>query len=66
MHDGPITEYPGGYQGHGLREEAEYFSQLIQRGEKESSLLSLDETIQIMESLDEIRRQIGLIYPSEK
>ena len=66
MHDGPITEYPGGYHGNGLREEAEYFSQLIQRGEKESSLLSLDETIQIMESLDEIRRQIGLIYPSEK
>lgn len=66
MHDGTTTEYPREYQGHGLREQAEYFSQLVQHGEKESSLLSLDETIQIMESLDEIRRQIGLMYPSEQ
>jgi hypothetical protein len=61
-----VTEYPNQYQGHGLREQAQYFSELVQRGEKDSSLLSLDETIAIMGSLDEIRKQIGLIYPSER
>ena len=66
MHDGAVTDYPNTYKGHGLREQAQYFSELIQRGEKESSLLTLEETISIMESLDEIRRQIGLIYPSER
>jgi len=66
MHDGSVTQYPNQYQGHGLREQAQYFSELIQRGEKESSLLNLDESIAIMESLDEIRKQIGLIYPSER
>jgi predicted dehydrogenase len=66
MHDGSVTQYPNQYQGHGLREQAQYFSELIQSGEKESSLLNLDESIAIMESLDEIRKQIGLIYPSER
>jgi predicted dehydrogenase len=66
MHDGSVTEYPGAYQGHGLREQAQYFSELVQNGEKDSELLSLDETIAIMDSFDEIRKQIGLIYPSER
>lgn len=66
MHDGDVTEFPNTYKGHGLREQAQYFSEIIQRGEKESSLLSLDESIAIMESLDEIRKQIGLIFPSER
>jgi predicted dehydrogenase len=66
MHDGDITEYPNTYKGHGLREQAQYFSEVIQRGEKESSLLALEETIAIMDSLDEIRKQVGLIYPSER
>jgi predicted dehydrogenase len=66
MHDDSVTEYPNQYQGHGLREQAQYFSELVQRGETDSSLLSLDETIAIMGSLDEIRKQIGLIYPSER
>lgn len=66
MHDDSVTEYPREYEGGGLREQAQYFSELIQRGEKESALLTLNETIAIMGSLDEIRKQIGLIYPSER
>ena len=66
MHDGTTTDYPNTYVGHGLREQAQYFSELVQRGETDSKLLPLNETIEIMESLDEIRRQIGLIYPSER
>ena len=47
-------------------EQAHYFSEVVQRGDKESALLTLDETVAIMKSLDEIRKQIGLIYPSER
>ena len=65
MHDGEITEFPSEYSGHGLREEAEYFAQLVTTGKKVSALLPLVETVEIMQSLDEIRRQIGLTYPFE-
>ena len=66
MHDGETIEFPNGYKGHGLREQAQFFAELVQRGDVDSNLLPLDETIEIMESLDEIRKQIGLIYPSER
>jgi predicted dehydrogenase len=66
MHDETVTHYPREYQGGGLREQAQYFSEMVQRGDKESALLSLNETVAIMKSLDEIRKQIGLIYPSER
>jgi predicted dehydrogenase len=66
MHDGTTTEYPSDYKGHGLREQAAEFERVVRNGETSSSILTPDESILIMESLDEVRRQIGLIYPSEK
>jgi predicted dehydrogenase len=66
MHDGTTTEYPSDYKGHGLREQAAEFERVVRNGEKSSSILTPDESIVIMESLDEVRRQIGLIYPSER
>jgi predicted dehydrogenase len=66
MHDGTTTEYPNDYKGHGLREQAKEFERVVRSGEMSSPLLTPDESIEIMGSLDEIRRQIGLIYPSEK
>lgn len=66
MHDGTTTEYPNDYKGHGLREQAKEFERVVRTGEMSSPILTPDESIEIMGSLDEIRRQIGLIYPSEK
>jgi predicted dehydrogenase len=65
MHDGATTEYPNDYKGHGLREQALEFERVVRNGEKSSQILTPDESILIMESLDEVRKQIGLIYPSE-
>ncbi len=65
MHDDTTTDYPRVYEGGGLREQAQYFSEMLARGDKESALLTLEETVAIMKSLDEVRKQIGLIYPSE-
>jgi predicted dehydrogenase len=39
---------------------------LIAAGETDSALLSPDESVSIMEVLDEIRAQIGLVYPQER
>jgi len=66
MHDGTTTEYPKEYKGHGLRDQALEFERVVRSGAKSSTILTPDESILIMESLDEVRKQIGLIYPSER
>jgi predicted dehydrogenase len=65
LNDGTITEYPNTYQGHGLREQAEVFKQLVLSGEKQSAILNWKDTIDIMKTLDIVRAQIGLKYPFE-
>ncbi len=48
--------------GKGLRFEAAELARCVADGLSESPHLPLDETVQIMRTMDEIRRQIGLTY----
>jgi len=63
--DGRVVEFKNEYRGHGLREQAIYFEKMLIAKKKESDLLPVSETVSIMETLDEIRKQIGLKYPIE-
>ena len=65
LNDGTFTEYPNTYQGHGLREQAEVFKQLVLSGKKQSETLTWKDTVDIMKTLDTVRTQIGLKYPFE-
>ena len=65
MQDGITTEYPNTYKGHGLREQAAELERMVRNGEIESPLLTHKMSIEILQSLDEIRNQIGLRYPFE-
>jgi predicted dehydrogenase len=65
LNDGTITEYPSKYVGHGLREQAQEFARVVRAGLIESPYLTHAETLQIMKSMDEVRRQINLRYPFE-
>jgi len=65
LNDGSVTQYPSTYTGHGLREQAESFKQLVQSGKLESEILSWQDTIDIMKTMDAVREQIGLKYPFE-
>ena len=65
LNDGTVTEYPNTYAGHGLREQAEAFKQLVRSGKLESDILTWADTVDIMKSLDTVRAQIGLKYPFE-
>jgi predicted dehydrogenase len=57
---------PGTITGHeGLVYQAAHFAELLASGSTESPLLPLSETLTIMQTMDEIRRQIGLVYPNE-
>jgi|CZKW01.1.fsa_nt_gi predicted dehydrogenase len=58
-----IERYEDRQQGTGLRHEAAEVGRCLRAGLTESPLLPLDETLSIMEAMDEIRSQIGLSYP---
>jgi len=57
---------PAPIEGHeGLCYEAVHFAQMVADGRLESDLLPLDESVAIMGLLDEIRAQVGVVYPGE-
>ena len=64
--DGKVArEIPKNYQGHGIREQARVFAEVVRSGELESPLMSHQESLAIMQVMDEIREMIGLRYPFE-
>jgi predicted dehydrogenase len=65
LRDGTTTEFPNLYKGHGLREQAAELERMVRNAEIESPLLTHKMSIEIMQTLDEIRNQIGLRYPFE-
>lgn len=61
--DGQVLErYDEPRIGHGLRYQAAEVVRCLRAGETESPILPLDESLSIMRTMDEIRRQIGLTY----
>ena len=53
------------FESTGFNYEAAEVMRLLRAGKKESSIMPLDESIAIMETLDAIRAQWGLRYPME-
>ena len=56
-------EFPG--QGHGMYWEADEVARCLRDGKLESEGLPWEESIVIMEVMDEVRRQGGLMYPQK-
>ncbi|MEP7053619.1 MAG: Gfo/Idh/MocA family oxidoreductase [Actinomycetota bacterium] len=63
---GEVSRHEHPRIGNGLRYQAAEVARCLRAGLLESPLLPLDETVEIMETMDEVRRQIGLVYPQEK
>ncbi len=59
-----LNEYP--YKGNGYVHMIEAVQQSILKGEKENPVMPLEETLFQMETMDELRKQWGLVYPGEK
>lgn len=61
-----LTADPGPIHGHeGLVYQAAHLAQLIADGATDSPLLPIQETVGILATADEIRRQIGVTFPGE-
>ncbi len=53
------------FPGNGYQFEIEEVTQCLQQGETESSIMPLDDTLAIMETMDEMRASWGMRYPQE-
>ena len=64
--EGPLRiEYPlNGFNGYEY-EIREVMSR-IEKGEKESEIIPLDESLEVIRTMDELRAQWGFKFPSEK
>ena len=60
-----VEEYKSAVVGRGMQYQAAEVERLIKSGKLTSEILPSSETIAIMRTLDAIRAQIGLRYPSE-
>lgn len=58
-------QYQTPYQGIGLREQAKVFADNVRSGHLESSEITHNQSIEVMESMDAIRHLIGVKYPEE-
>lgn len=64
--DGTIVEeFRSEVTGRGMHFQAEAVERLVAGGDLRGDLLTIDETVAIMGTLDTIREQIGLRYPGE-
>jgi len=50
----------------GMQYEGAHANEMLHKGRTESDLISLTESLTIMRTLDEVRRQLGMQYSSEK
>lgn len=64
--DGRANRHEHVLVGNGLHYEAAEVGRCLRGGLLESPVMSLGETIEIVETIDEVRRQIGLVFPQEE
>ena len=66
-HNETIDERPGGLGDdvRGFSYEAAEFARCLVAGETESPLMPHATTLRVMETMDDVRRQVGVVYPGE-
>lgn len=61
-----IDRFEQPVNGRGMHFQAAELERLVAAGLTSGTILPTTETVRIMETLDEVRRQIGLVYPHER
>ncbi len=60
-----LEEYRSEVEGRGMQYQALYAEKLIAEGRTDSDLLPFADSVAIMAGLDEIRAQVGVVYPGK-
>ena len=60
-----VEEHKGEIPGHGMFWEADEAGRCIKDGKQQSEGLGWEESIVIMETMDQVRKQNGLVYPEK-
>jgi predicted dehydrogenase len=60
-----VEHIDASYEGNGLRFEIAEVHRCLEEGRTESAVISLDESIALASTLDEIRAELGVVYPGE-
>lgn len=63
--NGKTTEYSSDRTGYGFVPMIRDFNQCLESGKTESSIISLDHTLNVMRLMDRVRKEIGLHYPQD-
>ena len=63
--DGRVEEIAEPQEQFDMCYEVEEFVKVINSGEKESKINSLYNTLAVLEIMDEIRKQVGVVYPAD-
>jgi predicted dehydrogenase len=61
----PVDSFDEPVTGRGMQHQATEVERLLAAGETESPLMTLDGSVDVMETMDTIRAAIGLRYPTE-
>lgn len=54
------------YQGNGFEEQIAHFSECALKGLKQSPVVTPEQTLYITQQMDDIRKEIGIVYPQDK
>ncbi len=64
-HAGKTEQINLGFESNGLQYEAIEVMKCIRLGKLESDIMPLSETLAIMQTMDTLRKQWGVVYPTE-
>lgn len=64
LHDGTRAELPVQHEG-GFQFQAAEVARRLEAGETHSPLISWNASVEVMEMMDEVRAQLGVVYPGE-
>ncbi|GLC90464.1 Gfo/Idh/MocA family protein [Lysinibacillus piscis] len=63
--DGAVENITQPQRSNSMYYEIKEFIKLIQAGKRESAINSYENSLTVMEIMDEVRKQIGVVYPSD-
>ncbi len=52
-------------EGHGYQYEAQHVCDCLRQGLTESPVMTLDDSIELMQVLDAVRKEAGIVYPED-